>query len=322
MKRRYFFWAGLLVTGIIGVATLDATPKKKTTDSSDAAYTGATNSVSHPDAPAPAPKKKKKVAVPASSAAATTNAPSAAETNKVIEPASTAAASTNAPSVAETNSAVVPVTAAVASTNAAPTMTAPPAPSVHVSTLSTADLKEFADQTPAIQGLITKGLALTKLNLKYQYGSDDPSKGGMDCSGTVHYLLEQVGLKDVPRDASEIYSWAWKEGHIQPVTSSSLKTFELDRLKPGDLLFWTGTYDVQRDPPITHVMIYLGTNRQDGKRVMVGASEGRTYKGKSQYGVSVFDFVLPRTATKSEVGSSSPRESTSRFIGYGPVPGL
>jgi len=312
MKRRYFFAAGLLVMGIISVATLDATPKKKTTDSSEAAYTGATNSVSHPDAPAP--KKKKKTTAPAS-ATAVTNAPSAVETNKVIEPASTAAVSTNAPSVAATNSMVAPVTAAAASANAATSSTAPPAPSVHVATLSTADLKEFADQTPAIQGLITKGLALTKLNLKYQYGSDDPSKGGMDCSGTVHYLLEQTGLKNVPRDASEIYSWAWKEGHIQPVTSSSLKTFELDRLKPGDLLFWTGTYDVQRDPPITHVMIYLGTNRQDGKRVMVGASEGRTYKGKSQYGVSVCDFVLPRAATKAE-------DSSPRFIGYGPVPGL
>jgi len=312
MKRRYFFAAGLLVMGIISVATLDATPKKKTTDSSEAAYTGATNSVSHPDATAP--KKKKKTTAPAS-ATAVTNAPSAVETNKVIEPASTAAVSTNAPSVAATNSMVAPVTSAAASTNAATSSTAAPAPSVHVATLSTADLKEFADQTPAIQGLITKGLALTKLNLKYQYGSDDPSKGGMDCSGTVHYLLEQTGLKNVPRDASEIYSWAWKEGHIQPVTSSSLKTFELDRLKPGDLLFWTGTYDVQRDPPITHVMIYLGTNRQDGKRVMVGASEGRTYKGKSQYGVSVFDFVLPRAATKAE-------DLSPRFIGYGPVPGL
>lgn len=183
--------------------------------------------------------------------------------------------------------------------------------------MTTADIKEFADQTPAIQALISNGLAVTKLNLKYQYGSDDPKNGGMDCSGTVHYLLEESGLKDVPRDATGIYTWAWKEGHVQPVVSSNLSTFELSRLKPGDLLFWIGTYDVDRDPPISHVMIYLGTNRETGKRVMVGASEGRTYKGKSQYGVSVFDFALPKASSK--VGG---QEYQGRFIGYGPVPGL
>ena len=208
------------------------------------------------------------------------------------------------------------------STNAASSTPPAAAPSVHVATLTPSDLKEFADQSPAIQLLLSKGLELTKLNLKYQYGSDDPQKGGMDCSGTVHYLLEQAGLKDVPRDSTGLYAWAWKEGHIQPVTSSSLKTFELDRLKPGDLLFWTGTYDTQRDPPISHVMIYLGTNRETGRRVMVGASEGRTYEGKPRYGVSVFDFVLPHSTSKSDSASSSARNSDSRFIGYGPVPGL
>jgi cell wall-associated NlpC family hydrolase len=183
--------------------------------------------------------------------------------------------------------------------------------------LDTVDIKEFSDQSPEIQALIARGLALTKLNLKYQYGSDDPKNGGMDCSGTVHYLLEQSGIKDVPRDATGLYTWAWKEGHVQPVVSSNLTTFELSRLKPGDLLFWIGTYDVDRDPPISHVMIYLGTNRLTGKPVMVGASEGRTYKGKSQYGVSVFDFVLPKASSK--VGA---REYQGRFIGYGPIPGL
>ena len=151
------------------------------------------------------------------------------------------------------------------------------------------------------------------MDLKYQYGSADPTKGGMDCSGTVYYLLKQAGIKDVPRDASELYTWVWKKEHVTPVTSSNLDTFELSKLKPGDLLFWTGTYDIQRDPPITHVMIYLGTNKETGNRVMVGASEGRAYAGKPRYGVSVFDFVLPQASGKSD---------SSRFIGYGPVPDL
>lgn len=188
-------------------------------------------------------------------------------------------------------------------------------------TLSIADLKEYADLSPEIQALIRNGLALTRMGLRYQYGSCDPKNGGMDCSGTVYYLLQRAGIKSPPRDAGEIYTWVWKQGHIEPVASSSLGSFELSRLKPGDLLFWTGTYDIQRDPPISHVMIYLGTDRRDGHKVMLGASDGRRYQGKSQYGVSVFDFILPKVIRKSD-GTTVTREREGRFIGYGPIPGL
>ncbi len=61
-------------------------------------------------------------------------------------------------------------------------------------------------------------------------------------------------------------------------------------------------------------MIYLGTNRHTGRRVMVGASEGRRFNDISRYGVSVFDFELPRHAS-GDTGAS-------RFIGYGAIPGL
>lgn len=182
-----------------------------------------------------------------------------------------------------------------------------------VSTLDSSDLVEYSSAPLAVQHLIDKGLRLTKQNLSYTYGSDDPATGGMDCSGTIHYLLEQAGLKDVPRDSSDFYVWAWQQGHFQAVVSSNPKTFELARLKPGDLMFWTGTYDIKRDPPVTHVMIYLGTNRLTGRRVMVGASDGRTFNGEPRYGVSVFDFKMP---------SSSNGDTGSRFIGYSPIPGL
>ena len=206
---------------------------------------------------------------------------------------------------------------------AASATTTPSAPiSDRVATLTTDDLKEFADQTPAVQALIVKGLELTRLNLKYLYGSDDPQKGGMDCSGTMHYLLEQAGLKDVPRDASGLYRWVWNQGHVEPVVSANSETFELDRLKPGDLLFWIGTYDVQHDPPVSHVMLYLGTNRQTGRRVMFGASEGRTYDGKPRYGVSVFDFKLSGTPRQQDSSAAPTHEAEGRFIGYGSIPGL
>ncbi len=192
-----------------------------------------------------------------------------------------------------------------------------PQPTLMVATLDPADLKEFSDQPDRVKSLITAALALTKLNLAYKYGSSDPKNGGMDCSGTVYYLLNQQGLKDVPRDASEMYRWVWMESRFDAVVSSNPKTFELSRLKPGDLLFWSGTYRIDRDPPVTHVMIYLGTNRFSGRPVMVGASENRRYNQKSCSGVSVFDFTLPSAKPNAEQS-----DSPSRFLGYGSIPGL
>jgi hypothetical protein len=57
-------------------------------------------------------------------------------------------------------------------------------------------------------------------------------------------------------------------------------------------------------------MIYLGTHRESGKPVMVGASDGRSYNGKKRRGVSVFDFRLPRP------------DSKAKFVGYASIPGL
>lgn len=159
-------------------------------------------------------------------------------------------------------------------------------------------------------------LELTTRNLDYKYGSADPANGGMDCSGFVFYVLTQNGVRDVPRDSSQQYVWLRKAGNFRAVNSRQEDTFELDELVPGDLLFWTGTYSIERDPPITHAMIYLGREKGTNHRIMVGASDGRTYKGESRYGVSVFDFKIPRPG-KTDEGRMSPN-----FIGYGHIPGL
>jgi hypothetical protein len=198
-----------------------------------------------------------------------------------------------------------------------PTGPAAPKADSKPSSLEPSQLKDFDANPPEVQALLKDALALTKQSLKYTYGSADPKNGGMDCSGTIFYLLNQAGVKNVPRQANQFYSWVRKEGDFKAVVSTSNDTFELDDLKPGDLLFWTGTYDVERDPPVTHVMIYLGRQVSDGKRVMVGASEGRRYNGVGRYGVSVYDFQLPGfplpKGTKGDM---------SRFIGYGRIPGL
>lgn len=184
-----------------------------------------------------------------------------------------------------------------------------------VFSMTPAELADFESNPPAVRALLTRALELTQRNLGYAYGSADPANGGMDCSGTIYYVLRECGIDEVPRTASEQYVWARKADEFEAVVSRSKESFELDDLRPGDLLFWTGTYSTERDPPVTHTMIYLGRRKSDGRQVMFGASEGRTFDGEKMSGVSVFDFQIPK-----------PREDGggpgSVFIGYAKIPGL
>jgi cell wall-associated NlpC family hydrolase len=182
--------------------------------------------------------------------------------------------------------------------------------------LSPDQIADYDSDPPKVRQILDAGLALTRENLGYTYGSADPKNGGMDCSGFIYYVLQQNGFPDVPRDSSQQYVWVRKAGNFYAVLSRKEDSFEFDDLKPGDLLFWSGTYNIDRDPPITHTMIYLGREKRTNKRVMVGSSDGRTYDGKQRWGVSVFDFKMP-PPPKSGDAKISPV-----FVGYGRIPGL
>ncbi len=189
-------------------------------------------------------------------------------------------------------------------------------PAASTATIKPEALQEFTRNPPDVQQLIKSSLALTEQNLTYKYGSADPAAGGMDCSGFIYYVLRNAGFKDVPRDSAEQYAWVRKSGEFRAVLSRSPDSFEFGELKPGDLLFWSGTYDVQRDISITHVMIYLGKMKSTGKPVMVGSTDGRSYDGILRYGVSVFDFKMP--SGKPNLGDP---DLTARFEGYASIPG-
>jgi len=190
-------------------------------------------------------------------------------------------------------------------------------PAVAVTSLDPAQLKDFDGQPQRVQDLIRSALGLTQRNLAYTYGSADPANGGMDCSGFIYFVLSNAGFKDVPRQSSDQYLWVRKNGNFHAVLSRNANTFELEQLRPGDLMFWSGTYKVDRDVPITHVMIYLGKQKGTGKPVMVGASDGRSYNGERRFGVSVFDFKLPNgTPNKNDP------DLVARFEGYSAIPGL
>jgi peptidoglycan DL-endopeptidase CwlO len=268
--------------------------------------------------PTPTPHKKKKSATIKKESASpsltprkkrsVSPSPSASATAKPKKKSSPTPEPSETPSPTETPSPSPSATAT-------PEKTKRGAPNA---TLSPQAISGFENYPPKVQQLLSSALDLTTRNLDYKYGSADPGNGGMDCSGFVYFVLKQNGVDAVPRDSSEQYIWLRRAGKFEPVVSQKDDSFEFDNLKPGDLLFWSGTYAIQRDPPITHAMIYLGREKKTGARVMVGASDGRMYQSQQRFGVSVFDFKMPR-ADKGEVedGKVHPR-----FVGYAHIPGL
>ena len=184
------------------------------------------------------------------------------------------------------------------------------ATAARVSSISTSNLKEFGSQPAHVKNALQSAVSLTRRNLSYRFGSNNASNGGLDCSGTTQTVLRNQGIQS-PRTAAAQYLWVKNAGNLR---STRGMTSESDRrlagLKPGDLLFWEGTYNTGRYPRTSHVMIYLGRDKSTGKRVMMGASSGRRYQGQSRSGVSVFDFSLPRSGSRA------------KFVGYGTPPGL
>lgn len=175
-------------------------------------------------------------------------------------------------------------------------------------------IAELATVEPERRKLVQLALELGRkhrLN-RYIYGSADPAKGGFDCSGSIHFILTASGLQPARSSASQ-YDWIRKAGRLTTVPEgATLDSPSLAQLKPGDLVFWSGTYEPTdgRTNKVTHVQMYLGTELKTGNPVMIGSSDGRSYRGTARCGFGVFDFKIPRKGSKS------------RILGYGPPPGL
>ncbi len=83
--------------------------------------------------------------------------------------------------------------------------------------------------------------ALGLLGVDYKFGGTSPETG-LDCSGLVRYVFQQVTGVTLPRTAKEMSRVGDKVA--------------LDELKPGDLVFFN-----TRRFAFSHVGIYLGDNR-------------------------------------------------------------
>jgi cell wall-associated NlpC family hydrolase len=175
-------------------------------------------------------------------------------------------------------------------------------------------LREFASLAESRRKLVVTALSVAKDHawLRYRFGSADPKKKGFDCSGAMSFVLKSLNYK-IPRTSSNQYLWTKKHKTYTNVGSkvTSLADPVFKKLKPGDLVFWSGTYNPtdDRKTKITHVGLYLGTEKKDGRPVMICASKGRSYRGKAGDGYGVYDFKIPRPASRS------------KLVGFGTPPG-
>jgi len=115
----------------------------------------------------------------------------------------------------------------------------------------------------------------------------------MDCSNTTRYLYQVTAGISLPRTASDQYYYL----HLQdkawdvPMNSAGFAdcNYLRSNLKPGDLLFWQNTYRPERQPPITHVTIFLGTDAK-GRWLMAGSQGSRGFYNRRHCGPDVYVF--------------------------------
>lgn len=175
------------------------------------------------------------------------------------------------------------------------------------------ELKSGKSYPPRIAAIIRDALEIAESNssLPYKFGGRRPSDGGFDCSGAMYYLLQRHGFKP-PRTSAQQYLWARKANGFNPVgkTVRALDHKSFNNLRPGDLLFWSGTYSPTdgRTVKITHVGLYIGVCKKDGRQLMVCSSSGRSFRGRRCSGFGVYDFRLPSA------------KSRSTFVGYASLP--
>lgn len=105
----------------------------------------------------------------------------------------------------------------------------------------------------------------------------------MDCSNTIRYLFKKVAGVPLPRRASEQYLCLQRLGKVWDIPDmdsdpAGRRAYLRKHLKPGDLLFWENTCFPYQDPPVTHVMIFLGRNEK-GKSILAGSQTGQRIPG-------------------------------------------
>lgn len=160
--------------------------------------------------------------------------------------------------------------------------------------------------------LIDRSMAFLQEHPAVPYVEGGTDVAGMDCSGAVVRLLKLVGIVP-PRSAQGQYEWLHKSGRLTvvPVTARTAEDPAFRTLLPGDLIFWAREEPTSPDGfHVSHVHLYLG-KEGDGHAVMIGSSDGRSYRGKKLSGFGIVDYRVPKAG------------SATRIVGFGsPLPAI
>ena len=156
---------------------------------------------------------------------------------------------------------------------------------------------------PTLTQLREEAHALAGKKLNYVFGADDPDSGALDCSSTIQYLLNRIGIKDVPRTSYDQYDWLKEKKLLDDVYGKSASSKLLKKLSPGDLIFWGGTW--KSGHRVSHVMLYMGYDPAADKHYVFGARSKST-TGLTGAGVDIFELDTER----------------GRLVAHGKIPGL
>ena len=132
----------------------------------------------------------------------------------------------------------------------------------------------------------------------------------MDCSNTARYLYKvTTGIQLAPHRLRPILlspSAGQGVGRAARLPTVGRYRVPARNLKPGDLLFWENTYRPERQPPITHVMVFLGTNDK-GQWIMAGSqsSHGGEHNRRNG-GPDIYVFRPPNRAAVTRRGWAGP----------------
>ena len=160
---------------------------------------------------------------------------------------------------------------------------------------STADaarvsLAEAADRM--VEGTREIGMfALSLVGIDYRYGGDTPDRG-LDCSGLIRYVFQQVTGVTLPRTAKDLSR-----------IGEDIRTGDL---KPGDLVFFN-----TRRFAFSHVGIYLGNDRfihapsrggEVGVESLASAYWQKRYNGARRL-VGVLPALMPALIARAEAST-------------------
>lgn len=156
-------------------------------------------------------------------------------------------------------------------------------------------LAEAADRM--VEGTREIGLfALSLVGIDYRYGGETPDRG-LDCSGLIRYVFQQVTGVMLPRTAKEL--------------SRIGKDIRTTDLEPGDLVFFN-----TRRFAFSHVGIYLGNGRfihapsrggEVGVASLASAYWQKRYNGARRL-VGVLPALMPSLIAHAEASTPADAE--------------